>query len=206
MQGMASCTAIVGFVILALRVEEPVRLAPTERAVMLQEVDALWRPYGVAIVDASRSPDSCLDAAVRLTVIVARSAAASGAGHVRRLGAIVFDERDRPADSLTLDAAGVAEIVSRTRPAGQLLNHWPTRLGDQATGRALGRVLAHEIGHYLLASRQHAAGGLMRSAFAADELIAPDRRTFAIAPLYLRRLSASLARLAPPIAAAGVEP
>jgi hypothetical protein len=37
--------------------------------------------------------------------------------------------------------------------------------------RALGRAAAHELGHYLLASREHARRGLMRARFNADELV-----------------------------------
>ena len=36
-------------------------------------------------------------------------------------------------------------------------------------GRALGRALAHELGHYFLKSKIHTASGLMRSAWASNE-------------------------------------
>jgi hypothetical protein len=38
-------------------------------------------------------------------------------------------------------------------------------------GRALGRALAHEIGHYLLGTREHAKHGLMRAQFAPQDLL-----------------------------------
>ena len=40
--------------------------------------------------------------------------------------------------------------------------HWPETMREEIVGRVLGRVLAHEIGHYVLRSPQHAANGLMR--------------------------------------------
>jgi hypothetical protein len=45
----------------------------------------------------------------------------------------------------------------------------------------IGRALAHEIGHYLLASRLHAKSGLMRAVLDNDDLVRPDA-------LYLFRL------------------
>lgn len=50
---------------------------------------------------------------------------------------------------------------------------------DRATfARALGRVLAHELGHLLLRLDQHRDGGLMRSSFSHRSLIARGRRAF----------------------------
>ena len=44
--------------------------------------------------------------------------------------------------------------------------------------RALGRVLAHEIGHVLLSAPYHDEAGLMRAVFRPDELAGPDRAPF----------------------------
>jgi hypothetical protein len=55
-------------------------------------------------------------------------------------------------------------------------------------GRALGRVLAHEIGHVLLAVRQHDRSGLMRAVFTPAELGAPDREAFRLTSDDLGRL------------------
>jgi hypothetical protein len=40
------------------------------------------------------------------------------------------------------------------------------------------RVLAHEIGHVLLRSKQHAGRGLMRAVQRADELVDPARNRY----------------------------
>lgn len=52
----------------------------------------------------------------------------------------------------------------------------------------LGRVLAHEIGHYVLRSPQHAADGLMRSLQLADDLVAPSRQRLSLTPAEAARL------------------
>jgi hypothetical protein len=47
----------------------------------------------------------------------------------------------------------------------------PAPLAATFLGRALGRVLAHEIGHYLLGTREHTRNGLMRAQFAPQDLL-----------------------------------
>jgi hypothetical protein len=49
---------------------------------------------------------------------------------------------------------------------------------DSELARALGRVLAHEIGHVLIGPPHHDLAGLMRASFRAEELGDPDRTAF----------------------------
>jgi hypothetical protein len=49
---------------------------------------------------------------------------------------------------------------------------------DQLLSRALGRVLAHEIGHFLLRFPAHAAAGLMAAQHTVDDLTDPSRLSF----------------------------
>src|SRR5262249_19924401 len=56
----------------------------------------------------------------------------------------------------------------------------PGLLRERAIGRAVGRVLAHELGHYLLRSRWHARSGLMRAAHNTADLVGPERAMFAL--------------------------
>ena len=46
----------------------------------------------------------------------------------------------------------------------------------------MGRALAHELGHYLLASKVHTRGGLMKAVLTALELFTPDASGFRIEP------------------------
>jgi hypothetical protein len=54
--------------------------------------------------------------------------------------------------------------------------------------RALGRVLAHEIGHVLLGPPYHDQAGLMRTEFRTDELAAQDRAPFRLMCSRIARL------------------
>jgi hypothetical protein len=62
---------------------------------------------------------------------------------------------------------------------GEGLTSLPAALADMFLARALGRALAHEIGHYLLGTREHTRHGLMRAEFLPQDLLEDTT-----APLY----------------------
>ena len=59
-------------------------------------------------------------------------------------------------------------------------------------GRAMGRALAHELGHYLSASKVHAQAGLMRALLPAFELFSSERSRLALAPADRQRIVARM--------------
>ena len=54
--------------------------------------------------------------------------------------------------------------------------------------RALARAIAHELGHYLLASRQHTAQGLMRGQLTPDDIMQPRRSSYRLDRAQVQRL------------------
>jgi len=164
---------------------------------MRREADAIWRPHGVAIAvltPAQAASPSAADGQLVVTLIHAAQRPAT-TGRRAPLGAILFDHDNVPATTITIDVAAVTATVVGVRWGGRTLDQWPAALRDAVVGRALGRVLAHEIGHYLLASRAHGDEGLMRAIFDGDELARPGRTTFAMADRDLPRLRARLGGL-----------
>ena len=171
---------------------------------MIRETAALWRPHGVAFrwsAVARRDPPArdevkvvndgcgepiCLPAGTKADV--ARRAAT--------LGAVVFiDGSTTPENTLMLSVDAVVQSLERVKWQNRRVADLPGNARDHLIGRALGRVLAHEIGHYLLASRFHAQDGLMRSEFRADQLIALSRRQFRLSEGQLPWLRLRLAHL-----------
>jgi hypothetical protein len=134
------------------------------------EVEAIWRPYNVTIVWESveaPSPDLWVQFVDRLLV-------PKGMHRYRAIAWITF-------------VAGVPQRYIRvSRPAAQALlqtrSWWDgaplwkaaPKVQEHVRGRVIGRALAHEIGHYLLASRLHAKSGLMRAVLDNDDLVRPD--------------------------------
>jgi hypothetical protein len=168
-----------------------------ERQAMLHEADAIWRAHGVSIVAlAPEQPLAPPSADARLVVTLTRAARPPAPpGRPQRLGAILFDHDNLPATTLAIDVTAVTAIVAAGRLGGRSYDQWPRAWRETLVGRALGRVLAHEVGHYLLASRVHTADGLMRAAFDGDELMRPGRGGFAVAARDLARLRTRLAGL-----------
>ena len=164
---------------------------------MRREADAIWRPHGVAIAiltPAQAASPAAADG--RLVVTLAHAPRRPPvAGRREPLGAILFDHDNAPATTVTIDVGAVTATVAGVRWGGRAIDAWPVALRDAVVGRALGRVLAHEIGHYLLASRTHGSEGLMRAIFDGDELARPGRTGFTIVERDLPRLRARLAGL-----------
>ena len=85
--------------------------------------------------------------------------------------------QDVPLGWVTLDAAGVPEgtIFLSRKNALRLVDtideyrERPLKFKERLIARALGRALAHELGHYLTASKEHSVSGLMKGRRLADE-------------------------------------
>jgi hypothetical protein len=161
-------------------------MPPKIEEAAMEEATRIWAAYGMEVhwCDAR---DVSGDNAVRLAVRLADRAdrrTAKGA-----LGSILFVD-DVPTPSIVMYRSAIAAIVSTVRLNGSPDREWPTALYELMVGRVLGRALAHEIGHFLLQSRQHAAAGLMRAPQWASDLVSPDRRRFGLSADEVTRLMA----------------
>lgn len=66
-----------------------------------------------------------------------------------------------------LECSRVGEYIS------PLLSGSPQSVREQVLGRAMGRILAHELYHIFTGNQQHADGGIARSFHRRQELVAP---------------------------------
>jgi hypothetical protein len=162
----------------------------TSRAVLTDlkhETESLWSLYGVRIVWPDVGVDETAKPGLSLEAFLER-----------RIG----EEPHQPIwtpvlgrSSVTMEAPARLPIRVSFDATQSLLAARPSsrasRWGivhDYELGRALGRVLAHEIGHVLLAAPNHADAGLMRVAFRPDELAALDRAPFRLTCICVGRL------------------
>jgi hypothetical protein len=132
-------------------------LSKTARQVMVTEVERIWRAEGVQLLWT----DSTHPSSVRVIVLHGPRIAPSP-----RYGLASFD-KSRSEIVATLNAIHQV-IQDGLRPAGSV----PAARTEHAVGLALGRVIAHEIGHHLLGI-EHAPRGLMRAVFDARMLVDP---------------------------------
>ncbi len=73
-----------------------------------------------------------------------------------------------------------------------IVNQMPPSQRETLLARAMGRALAHELGHYLLTSKAHAAHGLMKAVLTAVELFQPSNGALRIEPAQRRAVAARL--------------
>ncbi len=167
--------ALALHVALAFQDPVPIDAAVVRKAVA--EAAAIWTKYGV-VLDGE---DTCGRSAVetlRLTIGVAATALPGRAPVV--LGTIVFGPDGAPEPRITLFLNEVLRFVAVARVLGADERRWPRLLREEVMGRILGRVLAHEIGHYVLGDPRHTFAGLMRSIQRSDELAEPSRAGFTL--------------------------
>jgi hypothetical protein len=72
----------------------------------------------------------------------------------------------------------------------------PLALRQRLTGRAVGRIMAHELGHYLLNGGEHAKRGLLRPHYSPEDLTVPWLAGFQIPSPDRLAIQREVARLA----------
>jgi hypothetical protein len=169
----------------ALTFDPDLSLPRRVRQTAVAEAARIWSPYRV-VVDEILPCASAPDEAVVLTVSTGRSPVGAAAGP---LGAIVFADDGTPDSMLTVFLDLLMRIVARVRVWQVGEDRWPAVVRDSIIGRAIGRVLAHEIGHYVLRSREHSPTGLMRAVHRVDDLFGHAHAGFALTSSETRRLA-----------------
>jgi hypothetical protein len=143
------------------------------------EVNRIWAPYGVAVdgLRGSCRGDSARNVTVRLHAMARVPPSTRGTVPESALGSIIFvDGRPEPTIALWLDqAARMMDTSIRELTSTSASPRWRLLLA-----RVLGRSLAHELGHYLLASQSHTDAGLMRRQFLPYDIATNDARAFAL--------------------------
>jgi hypothetical protein len=144
-------------------------LTPAVREAAVAEAAAIWSPADV-VVTADTSCGTVLHVVV----------GPPPPRHVGTpLGALSFEADGTPAPTITLYLSAIHRLIETGHFFGLGASQWSIVLRERILGRVVGRVLAHEIGHYVFRSRGHTTTGLMRPMQAADELVSPARERFA---------------------------
>jgi hypothetical protein len=131
----------------------------------MQGVDLCWISGGGAL--------ACGSGISTLFVALAPDTPAGPRGGHGPLGWLGFSGERGPGSFAVLSVRTARRLVAQTTVGSRPLWSWPARAVEALLPRALGRALAHEIGHYLLRTREHAARGLMRASFRPEDLVAP---------------------------------
>ena len=109
------------------------------------------------------------------------------------LGWILFDRPDEPDQEIHVSYGNARALL-----AGSSIGNaacMPVLERETYLARAMGRALAHELGHYLLASKIHTKRGLMQAQRSAPELFSPHRDRFEIDSTQKQFVALRLARV-----------
>jgi hypothetical protein len=157
------------------------------------ETGAIWEPYGVRLewtgADVSESPAN----GVSLDATVQRHFERRQRTEWPAVLGLAFVTPDAPTWQPIRVSFDATERLLTDRTTGRVSG--AGLVLDRALARALGRVLAHEIGHILLGAPSHDPAGLMRASFRGDELGEPDRTPFRLTCSGVDRLRGRLRAL-----------
>ena len=115
-------------------------------------------------------------------------------GHDGRLplGWIRFDDVTVPQQEIYLSHANAQAMLDGASGVVGIVNQMPLSQRETLLARAMGRALAHELGHYLLTSKAHTGHGLMKAVLTAVELFQPGNGALRIEPAQRRAVAARL--------------
>jgi hypothetical protein len=165
---------------------------------MLEETDAIWRGSGFTfvwrhaareVVPYARMSEAGPYVPTTLRVVVGNDPGASSDGKLP-LGWIRFDDEQTPEQEIYVSHGNAMQFIAGARGIVGILSEMPSAHREMLVGRAMGRALAHELGHYLLASKAHTKKGLMRASRTASEFFSMERWAFAIDPALRRAMVA----------------
>lgn len=172
-----------------------VQFMPPERSAlvvqaMIREASAIWAPYGIRFdwsTDGAASASADVEGSFDVEVHSTR-------GHPSdNPGSMVLGRTRLPRTSIDhapvlIDRDGIDTMLSGLHTDRLLAVAGHQTVGATDFGRAIGRVLAHEIGHVLLAQAAHRHDGLMRAEYVPEDLVALRRDSFTLSRVEVERL------------------
>lgn len=156
-------------------------LSPGTRQELMREAVRPWRGAGVEVrwaaddLAATGGPEDVYVVVRRDWEVGPRSA---GFPHAP-LASILFVD-GQPTTQVSAYVAEVERLAATTRVDDKAWLDHPRLLRQRLVGRALGRAIAHEVGHYLFASASHAPGGLMRARHPIERLLTSSGAAFEV--------------------------
>lgn len=171
---------VPGALTVCLIVSPLLAISGREEAALLAEAIAVWRPHGLAIRMKGRNDGSC-DRLI--TVRSDREAQPGDESTETALGWVPFVEghaRQLVFLRVPLARAMIRQFVPGTRSAS---------LADVLLPKFLGRILAHELGHVLLNTADHATTGLMRDRYQANDVLREPSSAYTLSAAQRDRLT-----------------
>lgn len=152
-------------------VDQSANLSPLQLQLAIDEVRKIWREAGVTI-SSGRYGEPHLgvgEATISLRILLASLPVVNDADRI--LAWVTPAKQGGTAPLLFVSWPAVVEMVSGAVALDRPVASLTKALRDRLIARALGRVAAHELGHYLLQNASHETNGLMRPQYSANDLV-----------------------------------
>jgi hypothetical protein len=162
---------------LHLRIDQAGGLSADQLQIAVDEVRKIWSAAGVRVTTGRYSDPVPADGAT-VSVRVVRVDMSKNGEPV--LGWVTADVRARALPAIFISLIGLRGLLEATAYRNVPFSAQPATLRDRLMAQAVGRVAAHELGHYFLNSSRHDDHGLMRAAYSAVDLMTPLPRRFEI--------------------------
>jgi hypothetical protein len=180
-----------------LSIDQSAGLSPLQMQLAVDEVRKIWIDAQVAVT-SSPYGEPCGPGQATISLRILRIPLPVKDDAERTLGWVTPGADGRSAPVLFVSLSAVTEAVLATDAFDMPVKRLTRALQDRLIAQAIGRVAAHELGHYLLQHAGHHDRGLMRRRYVAVELVADWLDPFKIRNaelLVVRQEIAALARL-----------
>jgi hypothetical protein len=155
---------------LKIRLTTSNELPGVSQHALINESEAIWRDANVQLRWVRDNGDAGIGSNRALRILVTRRAVTADDAHRWAVGELLrFDDNS----AIAMASISAALRIVQESPERPLLDVPAMR--QYQLGVVLGRAVAHEIGHYLLRTNDHAPYGLMRASIDAREFA--DLRT-----------------------------
>jgi hypothetical protein len=179
-----------------LSIDQDGGLSALQLQLAIDEVRKIWGDARVT-VSSGRYGEPCGPDEATISLRILRTPLPPE-GVDRTLGWVTPGAAGRSAPLLFVSLLAVTETVMDTEAFDRPVKTLTRVLQQRLIAQAIGRVAAHELGHYLLQNGRHQDRGLMRPRYIAAELVADWLDPFKVPSTdqsIIRREIAALARL-----------
>jgi hypothetical protein len=171
----ARCDAPSSRIVRLLVVNEA-RVAPEALAAAAEEAAAIWATAGVRLewtftpASFAGLQDDTVIVAIRPALRAPPAPGETEPSASHALGRVSFGTDGRPAPLIEVSIDAISGLVLAGSQFDRPIQRLPLANRRALVGRGLGRVVAHELGHWI-AGRAHAPSGVMRAGYQTRDLV-----------------------------------
>lgn len=163
-----------------LSIDQDGRLSALQLQLAMDEVRKIWSDAGVVVTSGRYGEPARQNAEATISLrILLTPPPVKNAGE-RILAWVAAAGTGRTAPLLFVSMPAVTETVRGAEAFALPVSRLTPALRDRLIAQALGRVTAHELGHYLLQNAGHQTRGLMRPRYSANELVGDWLKPFKV--------------------------